>query len=735
MNSERSFTNPLVPLIRRSMFWRPNFHQGKGWLEFVPVGFWLVDVLRPARVLEVGTTSGNSYFSLCQSINSLGIDCESISIVSDKESGDAANANALIQRHNSYNYAGFSKILSSGSLDISTLVEDNSTDLLLINEIGDVRLSDFFAVALRKLSSRGVVVLNYEVLNRHPVRNEFLNYIRENFQNFELTHGSGLLIIQCGTKPAPIMMKLMECAASTSHRQTVREVFSSLGQACVDAYSVSSIATGGGIAAVNDEAVSVDHSGLENGSDNRQVLTGTSVSNAAGSTSAHDTAVVGESDLLQDRLEEFLDRYEALSPDGARFLDSDSALEELARSESSLLKRLSNILLKNRADFSDMQVEIQHLGELSKSSKDELTERDGQVEHLREALFFRDKELSQLKSVASKAQADVSRLEFSLKERFDEIAKITSIAEEHRKALQDAKKAADISEQALKKQKASEAQKLKVQNSMISSLETKVKEQKSNAAKLDAERNALQRETEALKVDLKRAEQNFTAVTEINRKFEEEIKSLKDSSVVLDKKYKESVSKRDGEIKKLTAEITDINRKLKQAQSNAKLLSSERERSSALMNKLDEEVEKVRDRDEQIKILTGLVYPVSEGRENEPLEERKKNKYERKAKLPLFGFMKGQRGGNSETKVLPQAKQIEAIKRSGLFDNTWYLNAYPDVKTAGIDPVVHYVKHGASEGRNPAPSFSTLKYMNAHPNLEDSGINAFFHAIESGKVK
>jgi hypothetical protein len=46
-------------------------------------------------------------------------------------------------------------------------------------------------------------------------------------------------------------------------------------------------------------------------------------------------------------------------------------------------------------------------------------------------------------------------------------------------------------------------------------------------------------------------------------------------------------------------------------------------------------------------------------------------------------------------------RQAAALTRAGLFDPAWYLEKYPDVKKAGIDPAEHYVRHGAREGRLP----------------------------------
>ena len=41
------------------------------WLEHIPFAFWIVDVVRPTTVVELGTQSGNSYASFAQAIQIL----------------------------------------------------------------------------------------------------------------------------------------------------------------------------------------------------------------------------------------------------------------------------------------------------------------------------------------------------------------------------------------------------------------------------------------------------------------------------------------------------------------------------------------------------------------------------------------------------------------------------------------------------------------------------------------
>jgi len=75
------------------------------------------------------------------------------------------------------------------------------------------------------------------------------------------------------------------------------------------------------------------------------------------------------------------------------------------------------------------------------------------------------------------------------------------------------------------------------------------------------------------------------------------------------------------------------------------------------------------------------------------------------------------------------------IKRSGLFDGKWYLDAYPDVAEAKMDPLEHYLTYGASEGRNPNPKFDGRWYLQQYPDVADVGMNSLAHYIRCGRKK
>src|SRR5262249_26107225 len=79
-----------------------------------------------------------------------------------------------------------------------------------------------------------------------------------------------------------------------------------------------------------------------------------------------------------------------------------------------------------------------------------------------------------------------------------------------------------------------------------------------------------------------------------------------------------------------------------------------------------------------------------------------------------------------------QLRRFAVIIRSGLFDRDWYLQNNPDVAESGIDPIRHYLEHGAMEGRDPCPKFSTRGYLALNPDVAVAGINPLVHFIKHG---
>lgn len=77
-------------------------------------------------------------------------------------------------------------------------------------------------------------------------------------------------------------------------------------------------------------------------------------------------------------------------------------------------------------------------------------------------------------------------------------------------------------------------------------------------------------------------------------------------------------------------------------------------------------------------------------------------------------------------------EQALAEKFAPYFDAAWYLKKYPDVAGAEMDPLVHYVRHGVTERRDPHPVFSTRWYLAQYPDVAAAGMGALRHYIDHG---
>ena len=81
----------------------------------------------------------------------------------------------------------------------------------------------------------------------------------------------------------------------------------------------------------------------------------------------------------------------------------------------------------------------------------------------------------------------------------------------------------------------------------------------------------------------------------------------------------------------------------------------------------------------------------------------------------------------------PVARRIyRTIASSNLFDARWYRSTQVSGAAALMDPVWHYLDHGARAGLDPSPRFDTSHYVHAHHDVRNSGLNPLFHYLEYG---
>ena len=72
------------------------------------------------------------------------------------------------------------------------------------------------------------------------------------------------------------------------------------------------------------------------------------------------------------------------------------------------------------------------------------------------------------------------------------------------------------------------------------------------------------------------------------------------------------------------------------------------------------------------------------------------------------------------------------VKFSGMFDREYYLQQYPEVRQSGLSPLMHFLKQGWREGKNPSRDFNTRLYLELHPDVENAEVNPLVHYLRHG---
>ncbi|HVZ10174.1 glycosyltransferase [Rhodopila sp.] len=67
-----------------------------------------------------------------------------------------------------------------------------------------------------------------------------------------------------------------------------------------------------------------------------------------------------------------------------------------------------------------------------------------------------------------------------------------------------------------------------------------------------------------------------------------------------------------------------------------------------------------------------------------------------------------------------------------LVDSPWYQQRYPDIVDVGIPPVLHFVRHGLEERRDPNAFFDSAWYLDHYPDVAASGIHPLLHYLAAG---
>jgi glycosyltransferase involved in cell wall biosynthesis/uncharacterized coiled-coil protein SlyX len=214
----------------------------EAWCGHMPFAAWLIHAVNPKIFVELGTHSGNSYFSFCQSVkeNNLATKCYAVDTWrGDKHAGLYGDEIFdQVDKHNKAHYAHFSRLLRMAFGDALSYFSDGSIDLLHIDGLHTYdAVKHDFETWLPKLAPSAIVLLH----DTNVRENEFgvwklWEELQERYpDHLEFLHSHGLGVLQLNAPPASEKKFAWLNPGSLEQRQ-IQDYFSALGGKQLERY-------------------------------------------------------------------------------------------------------------------------------------------------------------------------------------------------------------------------------------------------------------------------------------------------------------------------------------------------------------------------------------------------------------------------------------------------------------------------------------------------------------------
>jgi glycosyltransferase involved in cell wall biosynthesis len=371
------------------------------WCGHLPFAAWIINQLKPDVFVELGTHSGNSYFSFCQSVqeNQLSTKCFAVDTwQGDEHSGkyDDSVFRKVVST-NAQNYATFSTLLQTTFDDAVQSFADNSIGLLHIDGLHTYEaVKHDFETWLPKLA-HGAVVLFHDTTVRERGFGVWKLWaeLREKYpNNIEFVHSYGLGVLQLNNSGADASLAWL--AADYSEKQFIREFFAKLGNNQFERFVAAQ--------------TSVEAAKLS------QML------------SERDAQQSERDAQLSERSAQLAERDAQLSERSAQLAERDAQLSErsaqLAERDAQLSERSAQ-LAERDARLSEQDVQLAERDARLSEQDVQLAERDVQLFERSAQLAERDAQLSERGAQLAERDARLTEQDARLSERDVRVAELT----------------------------------------------------------------------------------------------------------------------------------------------------------------------------------------------------------------------------------------------------------------------------------------------------------------------
>ncbi|WP_386340934.1 class I SAM-dependent methyltransferase [Xanthomonas citri pv. citri] len=222
--------------INNTMFMQPQSTPESAWLGHIPFAGWLIEVMRPGILVELGTHRGASYLAFCQAIQRCAVQTKCYAVDTwegDDHAGEYSEEVffTLLDYHQR-NYADFSRLMRMRFEEAVQYFDDGTVDLLHIDGLHTYEaVRGDFETWKSKLSRRAVVLFHdINVRERDFGVWRYWAEMRERYPSFEFTHTHGLGVLLVGPEQPEALQQLCQAGDLDEGAVLINRMFDNGGR-------------------------------------------------------------------------------------------------------------------------------------------------------------------------------------------------------------------------------------------------------------------------------------------------------------------------------------------------------------------------------------------------------------------------------------------------------------------------------------------------------------------------
>lgn len=443
------------------------------WHEHIPFAMFLIDVLQPTLIVELGTQHGDSYCAFCQAVQHLDLDtrCYAVDTWQGDEQTGFYGTEVLetLCRHHDPKYGSFSRLIQSTFDDALPHFVDGTIDLLHIDGYHTYEaVKHDFESWQPKLSDTGIVLFHDTNVREHDFGVwQFWQEVSGKYSSYEFLHGHGLGVLAPGRVRSNLLQAILnadreqitrirDCFFQLGHKWTI---YSDLQAKSIDlAHMQERLTQQTTDLAKTQEILRQRNNDISHIQDilkqrNADLAHIQNILNQQNADLANTQEILNQrnatltvyEETLRNKDEEWLKIHEVLNQQEGRL----KQLHEVLRQRDERLVELQEALRAKDEQLSLLQERLGQRDQQLTQTQDVLRQRDQQATTFQKTLQQRDQQLTQtqdvlrqrdqqaitFQNVLLQQEQQLTHAQDALRQREQQLAHLQAVAEQQREQL------------------------------------------------------------------------------------------------------------------------------------------------------------------------------------------------------------------------------------------------------------------------------------------------------------